>query len=64
MCTTTWASWLWMQGEHVLLMAAPVFVTITYYRWKEHGTRPKLSRRARFSRLLARVGPIHRDIPS
>jgi hypothetical protein len=28
MCTTTWTSWLWMQGEHLLLMVLPVLVTI------------------------------------
>lgn len=64
MCTTTWSSWLWMQGEHVLLMVLPVIVVITYYRWKDRASRLTLTRRQRWQRLVARVGPINRNIPS
>jgi hypothetical protein len=53
-----------MQGEHVLLMVLPVVVTITYYRHKDRASRPKLTRRQRWRRLVARVGPINRNIPS
>lgn len=63
MCTNTWSDWLWMQGEHVLLMALPVLVVILYYRTKDHGPRPTRTRfGAWWRRVMTRVGPIRRDI--
>jgi hypothetical protein len=63
MCTTTWTSWLEMQGEHIVLMVLPVLVTILYYRRKDRAPRA-----TRAGRALSRFGPTRRpdlsDLPN